>query len=84
MFLNDFYKASVLGDPVARATKTFPGCALTYDCVCSTDQHCAKGQKCTDVPLPANKTAKICLDNDQQVKLHDIVGALIRDFNRHL
>jgi len=77
MFLNDFYKASILGDPIARAAKTYPGCALTYDCVCSTDDHCAKDQKCTNVPLPANKTAKICLDDDHKTGLLGIVAAFI-------
>lgn len=83
MFLNDFYKASVLGDPTARATKTYPKCALVYDCICSTDEHCAEDQKCTDVPLPSNKTAKICLDENQQSGLLGVLGALIDDFERH-
>lgn len=83
MFINDFYRAAVLGDVTARKSKTYPRCALTYDCVCSTDMHCAEGQKCTDMPLPANKTAKICLDIDQQAGLLGNVEALIQDFERH-
>ena len=83
MFLNDFYKASVLGNTTIRGMKTYPGCALVYDCVCSANSHCAKGQKCIDVPLPANKTAKICLDNEQQAGLMGIAEALVNDFNQH-
>jgi hypothetical protein len=83
MFLNDFYKASVLGNTAIRGMKTYPGCALVYDCVCSADSHCAKGQKCIDVPLPANKTAKICLDSEQQAGLMGIVETLVNDFNQH-
>jgi len=46
------------GNATIRATKTYPGCALTYDCVCSADKHCATGQKCTDVPCPPTRQPK--------------------------
>jgi hypothetical protein len=63
-FRNDFFKAALQGDPEVVQNKTYDGCALVYDCVCSQDSHCAARQKCITQPLENGKAAKLCVNKN--------------------
>jgi hypothetical protein len=71
-FRNDFYKSALLNDPSFTHNKTYNRCALVYDCVCSSDNHCAAHQKCISQPLPNGKAARLCVDEEWTFKWGDM------------